>query len=750
MIKELSPRHEMLNNLISNCSLAIKSAKTNASTASLGTNLMVGHESRGPGFANEWREANTNVTTNILHEGKAIKSKAARTAAAILMGASANAEGYITQIAQENFTGESAKWHEPGYSSRFGADYGKAPMVGQEYFSKQDLDNNLGLSVAMNVRSLETQSRFSERLFPTIVVDASDSGITIRTKLLTAFKGAIHALRDKDTVEAKRRNLLDGLTDPTLLDDDAIKVVPYKLENGENEQHFVDDALIQPEVREIGKVKYPTQFLKFGGGRRSLLGLSAHPGIAAEGFTETDEIAPGAAVDEILVSIYKKGETADKGSLIKLNVLNMAHATFQRPAEGDGRDLILNFRNNKFALNGDTLDHAGHPIPALEGIKQGKYKVNFELRFTHDLNTQGFEVSGPCQLHEVSLFAANGTPVDTASGAGKTVVDGFVIEALGYSYDMTRTNENRRTQSILLDAIWKQENFKLRHGSPVTSKSPINETVEDAERLDDLTTAVNIRNESMAISQTLGYSDQIKEVAKTIVDEYEVPSMQGLGRYWVRPFYDEQTVILPKSASSLDSKELIENARSVTMNVITEQVTRGLQIARYLPALQQYTGNPDARPHVTIACDEYVRGLLIRPAAGEARLINDFVSYDVVSTADIRWRSFDAKYNDFVRRIQWFLTDPTDSEGQINVLTWGNHFWTALLVTNTNIQRQGGVSKELTVQPRNIHVCHCPVTGVVNVVGMTELLNSPAKMHVVTAQAAPVEKAKLDGLAPKA
>ncbi|MUY37147.1 hypothetical protein GLN57_26110, partial [Shigella flexneri 2a] len=132
---------------------------------------------------------------------------------------------------QEKVAQEYAK---PEFHSRFNldvaipgsqagnGDWGKERMVvAQDYYTNKDYDKNLGLTWTLNVRALETQSRFAETLFPTITVDTNDVGITVRTKVTTVSRGVMNALLSKDVVEDHRRPLHNALTDHTVLQDEA-------------------------------------------------------------------------------------------------------------------------------------------------------------------------------------------------------------------------------------------------------------------------------------------------------------------------------------------------------------------------------------------------------------------------------------------------------------------------------------------------------------------------------------------------
>lgn len=680
------------------------------------------------------------VSYQAMFPGKTM-SHAASVASAMVLAASSDPAAFVRKVAGESNKPEFNNYMSaaiPG--SNFGSDYGATPIVASEYYTDKDLDKNLGLTWALNVRALETQSQFAERLFPTITVDTNDVGITIRTKVTMVTRGILNALLAKDSVIDDRKPLHNALTDHRVLQDDAIRIVPYVMEDGANAKWFVPESILPNEEVRLGRCpEYPTNYLSIKETRGNLFSLAAHPGITAEGYDESDEIAPGAALGSILLSVRKPSDDAAAGSKIKLQTKDMQFAAFQRPAEGDGRELILNFRQTVFALNGKTVDYTGAPIPALDALKQNKYTLRYVITMTMSVFTGGqnsgkYSISGH-SLEIEGLVDSTGTAVSTETGLGKTILDNLKLEVLGWKFDGTRTNENRRTQGLMLDPIWETENYKLQYGSPIMTKSPVGMEYDDAERLDDLVSAVNIRNESLAITQTLGYTAAVKQAFENMVTPWDKPAIRGLGRMWVAPWYEESEFNVGEIVQSLETKDALINARQALLQRIGDQVTRAIQDSRYMPALRLLTGRSDATPRVIIATDEPTAAMLLL-VQGETRLLGDRYEYEVITTNDDRWRTHNEADGSWTRRLQWFLSVDGVEDGTYCVLNWGNHFWSPIMVTNINIQRNGATSKELAAQPRNAHICHCPVTAVTHITGITKMVSEKLAYRVQTTQAA--------------
>lgn len=622
-------------------------------------------------------------------------------------------------------------------SQSLNMDYGKTPFLATEYFSDKDLDKNLGLSWALNVRALEIQSEFAETLYGTIAVENNDVGITIRTKVTTVSRGVLNALLKENSVVDHRRPLHEALTDHTVLQDDAIRIVPYVVESGQNSQYFVSSDIIDNEYVQLGRVpSYPTNFLSTEQTDFNLLQLAAHPGIVQEGYDETDEIAPGVALGTLLISIRKKGEKVEDGSVIKLQTRDQQFAQFNRPQDGDGRQLLLNFRETRYALNGKSLDKDDAEIPALALVKTNDYTLYYRINMNASLSVGGpdvgkLEITG-LNVKIVDIRDAEGSSLDLTKGTAKSIIDNTVISVAGFKIDATRTNENRRTQGLLLDPIWEQENYKLQYGSPIMTKSPVGVEYNDAERLDDILSAIYIRNESLAVTQTLSYTEQIKQAVATKVTCVDKVAIRGLGRHWVHAWYEESDFDVSELIQSLETKDCLINARQGLLQRLGDQVTRAVQDSAYIPAMRMLMADPKALPEVIIATDEPTAAMLLLQYS-DSRLVGDRYTFKTITTNDDRWRILDKATNSYTRRLQWFLRVPGSDSSTYNVLNWGNHFWSPVFVTNMNIQRTGSTAKELAAQPRNAHINHCPITGVLWIKGITELVAKRLAYFVKTA-----------------
>lgn len=639
-----------------------------------------------------------------------------REALKILAAAVGHEKEYARVQMTENF--DSRDWNIEGYGSN--------SVLNTEYFSDQVLAQHLEHSIVLNLRVTQ-QTPYAERMYRTISIDPSDTGATFRAKRLRVHNGMVHSLDPAVSKELNARNAIDGLTDPTVLEGNILDLVPHMPEDGKADDHFVSPDLFEPIDLKINMgVKVRTSYLSFGKTERtSYLALCAHPQlVGANLLNETDEIAEGAVLSSLLISVRSKGQALADGSLVELPTLGRQYHGFQKTQEGDGRQLVLNFRNNTYQLEATSTDYKGAAIPALSALAAQGYQLQYEPRFTNYLNTStAKEEIGVPTVTKRGLFDAKGQQVE--SGAVTSILDNIVIEVIGYKYAATLTNDNRRSAGLLADAFWFDENYKVRLGSPITTKTPTNVgEVDDSSRLEDLISLVNIRNENLAVTQTLTYTQTLKEVSKTIRDDFnpDVSGLTGIARHFIRPWYEENTIDFRKGAVlTQNSKEAVANARTTLVDRLRSQVSVALQRSRYITALRASSAQFDKKPHVLITCDTVTADLL--QLVGDSNLLGSDITSEIVTTNDLRYYPYDAAEETHIRRLQWVFTIDEDTN-EYQIYAWGTHLWCPPVVSNTTMNRQGGIANELTVQPRNLHVVNCPITGVIFIKGLEQWMST--------------------------
>ena len=649
-------------------------------------------------------------------------TEAQKEAAAIVAMARANPVQYAEAAMRTDFPAlEAYSADAPMLTGgRHGSQDSDALALGLEYFNETTLDKHMAASLVFNVQAAR-QGEFAETFFPTLTIDPTECGLLIEIQKTMIHRGVRHALHDKDSQGYQRRNILDAATDYTVLEDRSIDFVPYMNEDGTRDDLFIPASMKAPENVVLGNYSVRTNPLLITGTKKNLMRLSAHPGLVTSGvLDESDEFDGRFALNEMYFLVKKTGEADDKGKLVKFKTVNLARASFNKTQEGDGRELSLEFRGASFALTADTVDAvAGANVPALADLAAGGYKLQFTVTAHANVNIQtGIEDFMASAIEVTGLVNADNAKVDPTAGAGKALVDAISIKPFAYNYKATRSNSNRRSKGLLVDSVTERERYKITLGSPITSRKPIGRT-DNSQALNDLITAARMRNDNLAITKLLNYSETLADVVKGISDPYQIVSIEGAGRHYIAPWYEELIFDVQKQTAALQTTDAADALRAGILLQLRDQVTRAYQTSRFQPALEMLSGYTQSKPKVIIGTDIVTANWLWEK--GDLRTLGDAFEYQIVTTNDKR----------FYGRIQWAFQV---GSGGYSPLNFGNMLWVPELVTDTNLTRNDAVANELTVQPRNYHVVNCPVTGVVTVKGLHDYIQGKPSIGVQLTQ----------------
>ena len=593
---------------------------------------------------------------------------------------------------------------------------GKA-AIGLEYFNDVALDTHLAASVAFNMQAAR-QSPFCEAFFRTVTIDPSECGMLIEINKTMVFRSVRHAMHDKDSKDYERRNILDAATDSTVLEDHSVTFVPFMNPDASNDRFFVEPALLEPEMRELESTHIRTSALKFGDEELKLLRLSAHPGLVTSGILdESDEFDGRFAIENLYFLIKKKGEADSQGRLVRRSVHNLPRSSFNKSQEGDMREMVLDFKGSSFTFDKSSKSVGNGQIPALADLFDKNYSLKITTRVHGDVNLQtGHCVMDAGKANILSLINEAGHTVSVSEGAGADLVKDLVITTYGYDLKATRSNSNRRSKGLLVDEVGQHERYKIQLGSPITSRKPIGRT-DNAAQVTNLITVARQRNDNLGITKLLNYTELLEEVVKGITpeNEYDLVSIEGAGRHYIRPWFERATFDVESRVAALQSDDVPNALRAALLTNLRDQVVRAFQQSRFQPALEMLSGYTMSRPKVTIGTDIITANWLWEK--GDLRTMGDAFEYCIVTTTDKR----------FTGRLQWVFT--VGEEG-FHVLNFGNFLWVPELVTDTNLTRNDAVANEITVQPRCYHVVNCPITGVIDVIGLSDYVQGKPSIAV--------------------
>lgn len=662
----------------------------------------------------------TSLETNLSSIGMESLTDAQKEAATMILGATGGLMEYHKAAASEAYGMEGSTDTVAIIRDGIGgaADTGRV-QLGLEYYNDEALERTLNYSFALNVNAAR-QDEFGESFFKTLTIDPSEGGIAIQVDTTRVHREARYSANESENKPYQSRNILDAGSDATVLEDQSVKFVPFRNPDDSNKDNFIDDAIWNAVGIDVAGTMVPTAPLNPAKGEKQLKSLAAHPGLVKESVLDTsDEFNSRIKLAKLFFGIRAKGEAPSAAQVIQVNSANMARASFNKSAEGDAREYSLTFANAKFPLSKATTDVTGAKVNALDDLSSANYTLTYTIRVNASLNiATGQETFMTAGVKLVSLVDDEGNIIDMTSGSGKTLVEDIVIEVAGYEYDASLSNSNRRAQGILSTSESTTERFKVGLGSPLTSRKPVGANGDQSGRLNDLMVMSRFRTANMAVTKLLNYTETLREVAAATIDPYDVVSIEGAGRHYVAPWFDEASVDVGTITASLDNVAAEKNLTEAVLGIIRNQVTRAYKESRIKVATDYLMPGQTAMPKVIIGTDAYTAQYIERE--GDVRILGTQFEYEIVVTNDTR----------FEGRIQWVFNFDGATEGQAyNPLNFGYHLFVPELVTDITLTRNGGTSQELTVQPRNEHFVSCPITGVVHVDGIREFVTSKPSIH---------------------
>lgn len=149
------------------------------------------------------------------------------------------------------------------------------PKVSLEAFDARNLEELRAFSVIFAF-SAAIQDEFGEAFFQTITLSPDSTGLEVSQRRTMVQQEIRHPLTG-EAVDWKQRNLLDAISDPTIVINEATRIYPQVLiGNAKSEQHFVDAAVIAPApALGAGGAKINVAPLK-AGAKVNLLGAGAN------------------------------------------------------------------------------------------------------------------------------------------------------------------------------------------------------------------------------------------------------------------------------------------------------------------------------------------------------------------------------------------------------------------------------------------------------------------------------------------
>lgn len=589
-----------------------------------------------------------------------------------------------------------------------------------EAYDEKENKNAVVYSVAYNMQAAR-QDEFGEAFFPTVVVTPDQVGFTVSIRLIQVYnevRRQITGAVDK----FEKKNIIQAVIDPNILRNDQTKIVPVYRD--ESKLNFVPDTLLLPRNVLLEGETITTSALAMGK-KFSLLGISQTDALLETGLQDTSDSVDTAVSLEGLYMRLPSGDPAVTDSVLKFNTLRLPTASFTYSVQGNYRLMNLSFTTESLLVNKAVKDVTGAVVAKLAPLVTGEYSVRLGVQVSGSVNLELADTTAfASSVVVVRVTDKDGNELALDVGTGKTIADLFVgSEMVGYELDARRTNLNRRMRGQLLDTTFYNQVYAVPLRAPITIPRPL--TLGDANDSSDLAaliTATHIRTSNGAVDELLRVQDLLREFVNSTDSASETPEILGVARFLVKPFFKEETLDMVTAVDSLRSHERAADIQAVLVNKLRDLAYRMYRDSGYKAAADALAGGVSVTPTVVIGTDPVLSRYLT--VSGDLRTLGDGFDVKIVSTLNKRMTGKIAlTFGEF----------GTGKEGIPNPMHFGNMAWKPELTLVLPLHRNGGNSKELTVQPSFLHIANLPVLAIINVLGIEDVVAEkiPVNMHTV-------------------
>lgn len=571
-----------------------------------------------------------------------------------------------------------------------------------EAYDERENRNAVIYSIAYNMQAAR-QDEFGETFFPTLVMTPDNVGFGITVNLMMVYDGIERKITGTFE-DFKKRNIIRAVADPTVLKKEQTKVVP--VHRAQSADKFVAPAIVPPHNILLEGESITTAPLAIGK-KLDLLGLSQTDALLASGVMDmTDSLDPYLTLSYVYVTIG--------ADILKISTANLPLANFTYSTQNNYRVMTLNFATTSVLINKDTKQADGSALVDLAGVVTNDLILRLELQLSGSINIETGETSVFGNIISVHTVQDNtGALIDPTlapAAALVTLIDAGVI--VGYDVLAYRTNMNRRQRGQLIDTTRYTQLYNIPLRSPITAIHPINvDGQTDASDVQALITATRIRTSNESVTALINVAAVLREYVDARDFTGVGPDVLGVGRFFVRPTYYEETLDMNTLVDSLRAMDRPGDIQAAMVNKVRDYAYRMYRDSEYKAAADALAGGISPTPVVIIGTDPVLARYL--NVTGDLRTLGGEFDVRVVSTLDHRVAG------------KIFITFGTFDETRNvspNPLNFGNLVWGPELVLSANISRGGQISKESVVQPRFHFVQHLPILTMLEINNVPDVL----------------------------
>lgn len=590
-----------------------------------------------------------------------------------------------------------------------------------EAFDARNLEEIRAFNV-MFAFSAAIQDEFAEGFFRTVTLSPDSTGLEVsirRTMIQTEIRHPVTG----EVIDWKQKNLLDAISDPTIIVNEATRIYPRVIVgNAESEKHFVDKTIIAPyDTLANGGALIKTAPLR-AGVKVGLIGAGTNDRTNGQ-HDQTDALDHSIKVE----ALYYRITTASGTSIIKFNTKQFAYNGFLKSFEGRDRRVALDFPTSGLLLNAETTDALTNaPATALSFLAVAPYEnvqLNLETHVTGEGNLQlGWLKVNASETEVAGARVVNG-PHDYETVSDAAVLAALraaftSIEFLGYDVKAYYANTNKRYLGLLVDSVEERVRYVVPLSPPISVQTPITGTSTATEMAGPMN-AQRIVNSINAVTKLIETRDTLREVVGQV--GYRSPTdqaaeIEGFARLMVRPYLFDETLNIANVLQNTSSANRLQDVQAAIVNKIRYGVTSAYTESRYQPALDSINGTAGERPKVVIGTDPTIASYIM--VNGDPRILGLGFETQVVVTYDVRMRG--KIVASFVRA----------NVSDVDVLSFGNLAYIPELVTQAQLNFQGSTTNVTQVQNRNLHVVFLPILVWIEVEGLEQAVSDQVPFNV--------------------
>lgn len=592
------------------------------------------------------------------------------------------------------------------------------PQLSMEAYDERDNRNAQLYSIVYNLLA-SRQDDFGETFFPTLIVNPAEAGITLSVKLFYVYNDFKRSVNGA-LANYGRKSVIRAYADADILKNELTRAIPVLRDGGgadDNTDKFVDVAKVPAWSEALGSgISVTTGALKVDT-RVDLIGLSQTNELLNSGI-----MGPSDTLDTYLKldSVYFELTDGVKTEVIRVKTDGLPASTFTYAPQGNYRRMLLAMDTDSVVLDQNTTTVTGAPVTLLPELANHKVRLQLSVTGNVSLDKGDAHVSRGSLTLTTMRNAAGQLVTGSSFNAMANKISAAVM--VGYTPEAYRANSNIRQRGQLLDSQIEYRAIPVPYRSPISVIMPaINHGGEDNTALQTLITTTGIRVSNEAVSTLLKSAAALSSYNPVANASGELPEMSAIGHYHVKPVFFKETMNLATVVDSLKSHEKIKDIRAALVEKIRFYANEMYRMSEYKSAASVLTGNVGFKPTVIVGTDPVIYNYIM--ADGDLRTLGETFEVRVVSTLDSRVTG-----KVFIS----FGVFDSSRNTAVNPLNFGNMLYSPELTVQMPVSRDGQVSQELIVVPRFAHIVNLPVLSVLDVAGLSEVVNKvPVNMHQI-------------------